>query len=381
VHPTPLALAPRPPPARRRQVVAYDPDPSSLPNEHGACTRAGFARRLAALLGFDFAGAWRGSRDGDAYFVPADTLVGVSEAAALGIRSEADLFGGVVPHRFVGSKVITHPLVDAGARAPAGWSPLFAHEVRDVVLDGFAAFARADALRAGMRLLERGGARVKLARGIGGAGQSTAVDVAELRAALDAIDDEELARFGVVVEQNLEDVTTYSVGQVRVGTMVATYCGTQRTTLNNRGHEVYGGSDLFIAQGPFDALLACELSEPMRVAIAQARSYDRATRQFPGFFASRRNYDVAQGRDGQGRRRVGVLEQSWRAGGATGAEIAALEAFAANPGLPAVRASTVEVYGDSPEPPADATIYFRGVDPRVGMLTKYSRIVAHVDPR
>ena len=49
--------------------------------------------------------------------------------------------------------------------------------------------------------------------------------------------------------------------------------------------------------------------------------------------------------DAVGRRRSGVLEQSWRAGGASGAEIAALEAFRADPSLPSVRAITREVYG------------------------------------
>lgn len=37
---------------------------------------------------------------------------------------------------------------------------------------------------------------------------------------------------------------------------------------------------------------------------------------FPGFFASRRNYHIGQGRDAKGRFKSGVLEQSWRIGGA-----------------------------------------------------------------
>ena len=74
----------------------------------------------------------------------------------------------------------------------------------------------------------------------------------------------------------------------------------------------------------------------MRQAIEYARIFDTAAAIFfPGCFASRRNYDIAQGRDGNGRERFGVLEQSWRVGGASSAEIAALEAFRADPGLPA----------------------------------------------
>jgi len=85
----------------------------------------------------------------------------------------------------------------------------------------------------------------------------------------------------------------------------------------------------------------------------------------------RRNYDVAEGVDARGRRRCGVLEQSWRIGGVSGAEIAALEAFRADPGLPAVRAVTVELYADV-APPAHATVSFRGVDDAVGVMIKYA---------
>jgi hypothetical protein len=69
-----------------------------------------------------------------------------------------------------------------------------------------------------------------------------------------------------------------------------------------------------------------------------------------------------------------VLEQSWRIGGASGAEIAALEAFLATPALRAVRAATVERYGEGHAPPPHATIYFRGTDERDGPMTKYALV-------
>ena len=102
--------------------------------------------------------------------------------------------------------------------------------------------------------------------------------------------------------------------------------------------------------------------EQARLAVEQARVYDAAaTGCFAGMFASRRNYDVARGVDAEGRRRSGVLEQSWRIGGASGAEVAALEAFRAEPGLRVVRAATVELYGpDVPPPPAHATCLVPG---------------------
>jgi hypothetical protein len=197
---------------------------------------------------------------------------------------------------------------------------------------------------------------------------------------LDALSERDFADSGVVIEENVIDVVTNSVGYVRVSGVTAAYCGTQHTTINNHGAEVYGGSELRVVRGGFSSLLALDLPKDERLAIAQARIYDDAAdRCFPDFFASRRNYDVVQGIDAQGRRRSGVLEQSWRLGGATGAEIAALELFRADERLQTVRAITREVYGAAEELPANATVYFRGIDPRVGALTKFALAEPYAD--
>ena len=137
-----------------RVVVTYSVGAAGTPDGHGASTRKELARRLAAFMGSAYEGEYDPRRGyaGLPYFVPSDALT--SEAASrLGIRSECDLFGGVVPHPFVATKTITHPLVDAASRVPAGWSTEFPRRVADVVLDGFGAFAKEDALLAGRRLL------------------------------------------------------------------------------------------------------------------------------------------------------------------------------------------------------------------------------------
>jgi hypothetical protein len=167
---------------------------------------------------------------------------------------------------------------------------------------------------------------------------------------------------------------------VCVADLVATYFGTQKLTQDPNGLEVYGGSDLTIARGDFDALLTLDINGDARVAIEHARTYDTAAhRCYAGFFASRRNYDIVRGRDPAGRVICGVLEQSWRIGGASGAEIAALEAFRADPGLHAVRAECTEVYGALAEPPRGATVYFRGADALIGFITKYTTVQPYVD--
>ena len=362
----------------RGVVVTYVPDETAHASEHERITQAKFARRLAALKDYAVGGLHEPARryPGHVYFVPSNTLT-PQDAAALGIRGPGDLFGGVVPHAFVATKVISHPLVEPDAAAPPGWNPAFAVQVGDAVLGGYAVFNHDDARRAGLRLIANGPVRIKPVRATGGHGQSVARDETELQRRLDSVDPREVVAHGLVLEEHLDEVRTFSIGQVLVGDLTASYFGVQRLTINNRGAEVYGGSDLTVVRGDFDALLAQGVSPEIGCAIGQARRYHAAVSAcYAGFFASRSNYDVAVGRDAAGRSRSGVLEQSWRLGGATGAELAALEVFRNDPARNRVRASCVEIFGDSPPPPPRATLYYRGDDPRAGRLTKYTVVEA-----
>jgi hypothetical protein len=367
-------------PARTGCVVLYR-DAKSQRAAHDHATCAAIARALAALKGCAFVGEYDARADygHGAYFVPTDTLIGIDEARVLGITEEDDLFGGVVPYAFVATKCISHPLVDERAQAPEGWSDAFGQRVSDAVLEGYAAFATDDAMRAGLRLFAHGPVRIKRALGIGGHGQTVVRDERALERALADADVDEVSLYGIALEQDLVDVTTHSVGQTRVDDLVASYCGTQRLTCNNHGQHVYGGSDLLVARGDYDALLALNPAPATRHAVLQARVYDKAAFDcYAGLLASRRNYDVVDGVDAVGVRRCGVLEQSWRVGGASGAEVAALAAFRDDPSLDAVHASSTEVYGAHVSPPSGASVYFDGVDERAGPLTKYVQVARDV---
>jgi hypothetical protein len=363
-------------------VVSYSAAEGYNPRSHECVTRTKLAEKLAALKGCSFAGEFdRSAAYGcGVYYVPSRTIVGCDAAAALGIRDADDLFGGVVPYAFVGTKSITHPLIDSHAFAPDGWSDEFPRAVANAALDGHSAFTRDDAIRAGARLLASGAVRVKPALALGGRGQSVVETEQALREAVEEIDALELEHCGVVLEQNLEGVETYSVGQVEVDDVIASYVGTQSLTADNQGVECYGGSDLLVARGDFDALLEFDISPAMKRAAEKAQTYDAAAHAcFPGFFASRRNYDIVEGRDAGGTPRTGVLEQSWRAGGASGAEVAALEWFASRPRSCAVRAWCVEVYGEDAAVPKGATVYFSGIDEVVGYITKYTMVEPYGD--
>ncbi len=359
-------------------VVVWSADPQAYASDHERATRSNFAERLAALKQFRFAGEYDASHahpppGAPLYFVPSDTVPSTQLARSLGISTPHDLFGGVVPHPFVATKAITHPLVGRAAVCPEGWEPGFAPAVADAVLEGFTAFSLEDARWAGRQLLDQGAARVKPVRATGGRGQTVVHDAESLDRCLAALDEAAIASDGVVLERNLARPRTYSVGQVLVDQTLVSYHGRQRMTRDNAGQSVYGGSDLTLVRGDFDALLALTAPPPpVRLAIDQARRYHRAVSDcYPGFFASRVNYDVAQG-EAAGAPRSGVLEQSWRVGGATGAEMVALECFRRDPALERVRVSCFEAYGESPEVPEGATVHYQGVDRQIGPLTKYA---------
>ena len=374
----------------RRPVAFLRCAGRSRGSEHDYASKAAVARAIAALLDVDYLGevdaeqvdpGWIAQRP---YWVPSHTLEPRDAPAALGIAGPQDCFGGWVPHGFIGSKLISHALVSPDAQAPEGWSSEFGNAARELVLPGRSVFTPADARRAADELFPLGSIRVKEPDGVGGSGQIVVDDADGLARCLDRLGAERLRREGLVLEQNLrDDVTTCSVGQVRVGPWLASYHGTQCNTRNGRGHEVYGGSTLSVTLGGFDTLVASGLDDTVRVAVEQAVAFHAGVQRcYPGMHASRCNYDVIQGRDANGVWRSGVLEQSWRVGGASGAEIAALQAFADDDRVGAVRASTCERYGTAGDAvPEGAQIRFDGVDQHGDRLVKFVQVESRAAPR
>ncbi len=342
-------------------------------NVHDRASRATLLDRIAALLKqpllapMDAAEASKTT----ALLVPGDALE-EDAASDAGIFDRSDILGGVVPAFFIGTKGITHGLVDDDADCPPEWSFDMARLMGDAALPGYTAFSHADAGKAGRLLLAKGPVRIKDVCGKAGLGQVVVRDAAELDAALALEDATDLAHCGIVLEENLTDVVTYSVGVVELAGEIISYWGSQNLTTDHKGREVYGGSDLFVVRGGFAALAKLDLPQHLARAVRCAAIFDQAAHTaYPGLILTRRNYDVIEGIDAAGNRRIGVLEQSWRVGGASGAEIAALEAFHAEPDTMQVRCSTVEVY-DLVTPPVGATLYYQGVDPVVGVMTKYA---------
>jgi hypothetical protein len=365
-------------PTQRKKTVVAHSTRAGAP-QHEVDTNRALARWLAQILGLKFGGSYDPHLHGDRdlYLLPTQTLIGSAQALQLNVKGSQDLWGGYVDHDFICTKAITHGLLSPDATAPEGWSPLFGERVRNVVLDGFSVFALPDALPAARRLLSSGPIRLKPVHACAGRGQEVIHSLDAFEALLARPESAQLFREGVVLEQDLHDVVTHSVGQSFIGDHVFSYCGEQYLTQDGQGEDVYGGSDLLVVPGAYDDLLKLDLPDGVREAIEQARVFDSAADEaYPGFYASRRNYDIAQGLDSEGQRCSGVLEQSWRMGGASSAEVAALQSFINNPGLRAIRVSSVETYVDQALP-ADAIEVYRGPAENSDFLLKYVTVKSY----
>jgi uncharacterized protein DUF3182 len=331
------------------------------------------AKAIARVKQYAFGGRYRDgvAHSGRVYFVPDETLL-VEEASSLGITSARDLYGGVVPQPFVKTKSIAHPLIGDDADRPNGWSDTFAERIHEVVLRGYTAFCARDARVAAVRMLQDGGVRVKPPLATGGRDQTLVTTIAEFDAVLEKLPERDITTYGIVIEENLRHVTTRSVGHITVDDLTVGYFGTQRRTTNNNGQSIYGGSNLVCVRGGWKALDGSALPEGLRLAVTQARRYDEATSAYPGFVASRRNYDIAEGIDAAGRPRSGVLEASWRVGGATAAEVIALTAFKQDPALHVIDVSHIEEFGHNRRAPDGAAVLFQGDDPQDGPMIRYT---------
>jgi hypothetical protein len=365
-------------PANRKKLVVAHSVHADAPL-HEVETNRALARWLAQILGLQYGGSYDPvlHNGRDLYLLPTQTLVGAAAARQLGVKGPEDLWGGYVEHDFICTKAISHGLRNKNARAPQGWSPLFCERVRSVVLDGLSVFSMDDARPAAEHLLYTGPIRIKPIHACAGRGQEVIESLDQFDAILARPEAKALFTEGVVLEQDLDHVITHSVGQSFIGDTVLSYCGDQYLTEDGQGEQVYGGSNLLVVRGDYDDLLELEVPDDVRLAIRQAQVFDRAADEaYPGFYASRRNYDIAQGVDSNGKPRSGVLEQSWRMGGASSAEVAALQSFVNDPGMRAIRVSSVETYTDQPLP-ADAIEVYRGPAQNSDFLLKYVTVKSY----
>src|SRR5690606_28763874 len=284
------------------------------------------AARIAALLGIRHQ---QGEPGAARYWLPLHTLL-TDDAAAAGILDESHLWGGVVPFPFVATRLVSHPLWQRDSVAALGWRAV--RGIEECTLPGYSVFSHQDAEEAGLALLRSGDVRLKCPFARGGHGQVVVRSGRELVQWLQS-PASALVGDGLVVERHLVRSITYSVGGSSLPGHEIAYHGEQRNVTDPGGAEVYGGSVLTVRRGDLSTLCADVPEGELTSAVRAATRYDRAVRDAYGVIASRRNYDVIAGVDSRGQHHLGVLEQSWRFGGASMAEVLAVERLGEGPGL------------------------------------------------
>lgn len=282
------------------------------------------AERLASIIGGQVCNSQ--ASIGERYHVPHAALTkDVSEQ--MGIATHDDLFGGVVevrPHR---DKAILHPKVHDSDQKSNWHSSQFARLVSSAVLPGFSTFSISDAERAFHELAGQGyGVRCKDPTRDGSGGQWEIRDSNHLGEILRWLPAGQIREHGIVLEPNLIDPQTFSVGQIYLNGNFYSYFGQQETTTSPKGNPTYGGTTLTMVRGDFSKLSQIVPSPELRLAVQQACTvYDAYSIYNP--IVSRANFDVIQGQTANGENLSGVVDQSLRIGGASPAEVMAIEAL------------------------------------------------------
>ncbi len=353
-------------PMRKIRVVCRASD-----SHHTVASAEALATRLSALTGRQLLPTRQDfDEDGETFFVPTFALAREDGNPDMTVDR---FYGGIVHRGFMATKLVTHPHWHDHDDLPEGWTGQFAACLQDCVLPGFSVFSHRHALEAASALLKKHKIRFKNPYASGGEDQSVIDTVRSLDSFLAEVSEVDIAN-GLVLEEDVDNSTTYSVGQIQLENHVGTYLGRQYSSRDKAGKEFYAGSRLRVVRGDWDALLQLLQSPTARKVVENARRYDEAAREHLGLVASRRNYDVLVGPITENGVRCGVLEQSWRVGGASPAELLAMEKLMQDETVTAVQAVLHESRDEAPTFRDDDFIVYSGEDDFGQPLHKYARI-------
>jgi Protein of unknown function (DUF3182) len=300
-----------------------------------------FATQIATMLGGKVCNL-AAANGSPRYFVPINTL-SKRFAVAQSIRTPDDLYGGVVQHPLHGHKGALHKLVPGG-HAPAPYSRRFAQMVAPAVLPGFTAFSPEDAVRAFAELGGQGHVvRHKDPRRTNCRGQTIVESPCHAKLLAEQLG-ESLAHHGSVLEVNLHNPETFNVGLLHFDGKPYSFIGDQRTAKDSTDAEMYAGTTLRMVRGDLGKLAqAPGLDETKKRGIIQAKIVSEAYSNL-GVMSSRMVLDVIQGTSGDSNVGLsGVADPALRPGGASPAELLAIEKLRADSSISEV-STRVDVY-------------------------------------
>ncbi len=323
------------------------------------------AQYLASITGRIFAGEIFSPRrlgSGD-YLLP-HKPISLEEGRQFGIINPDQIFGAVIEPIYA-EKSIFHKTVPNAKFVPSKFPHEFATFLNDkgIVLIGYTAFSIEDVEKAYDLITDAGYAvRVKHPLGSSSTKQFRAKSKKQV---LDFVRSEEVAtlrKFGMILEVNLlnpndkrADVEGFSGGWTQLEGNIYSYLGRQmfaETGTTDR----YIGTRLQMVRGSVDNLGEVADSLVYQDVYRQLEKVAEATKLLPYLIGSRMNFDfiygVREGIDGiilDESPSVYVVEQSFRVGGASGAELVGIEYLKNNHEEASVTAVSRVHYGKEEE--------------------------------
>lgn len=223
------------------------------------------------------------------------------------------------------TKTLLHPVF--GNPKPEAHDVSFAEEVKDTVLPGFSAFTKKSALQTYIKLFrnDETNVRFKHPKKSDSDGQTVVHSTEETRKIITTHFDSEDENLGLVLETNVIDPQTISIGEIVIGGVTYSRIGFQDEVENNEGNTVFGGGVVHVIEGSLSDLVSKRDgdNDAITLALRQAHTVLEAVRSR----TTTSNYiacDVIQGTDVSGNLISGVTDLTLRTGGMTGAELIAI---------------------------------------------------------
>lgn len=270
------------------------------------------ARELARYFSLPYQEEDKGEFRREAvYTVPAVTLDSNRTKSFLAEAIE-DFYGTRVEHLGHVGKAILHPLI--GEANSKFYSVEFAKCVADYTLPGFSFFTVEAGSEAFRRLCGQE-ARLKLTTESDGHGQFVITNETELLRTLDKFDPTKINEEGLILEPNLREPFTISVGYTILGSVPYSFVAHQKNDVTLDDRNRYLGAHVLVLKGTLgDLSKLVSLSEDEQEAIAKACRFNEAY-AYLNPIASRLSFDCLFGQTQRGERLSGITDITGRLGG------------------------------------------------------------------
>lgn len=305
------------------------------------------AKYIAEYLGIPYSGEM-GIVENNVYYVPPVTQERGSLVASV-VKNSEDFYGLIVDDYNHVGKSILHMSVTQ--RVPNFYSFDFAKSVENLVIPGISIFSRDD-LRKGYLALRRFGkfdARLKLSDKSDGHGQFLIKTPEDLMRCSKEIDDEYIKNKGFILEANLEEAKTISIGFAILGRNMFSFMAIQKNDIAPEdGRNRYVGANVRVVKGEIDNLLNISENDIEKEAVEVGRSFYERYKSFNPI-ASRLSFDFLYGKGSDGNDLAGVTDITGRLGGTCPALVLAANEFKDNSGLSMVRSEVTLNYETNKE--------------------------------